>query len=63
MRYKTYDKFQSIYNYKEEKDLLSTHLTLMQSIVDEVGVYRSGSVGVMEGNNVIHLRTTKKKTK
>ena len=57
---KTYDKFQNL-NYKEEKDLLSTHLTLMQGIVDEVGVYRSGSVGVMEGNNVIHLAPPAKK--
>ncbi|AJJ47669.1 Fic family protein [Francisella tularensis subsp. novicida] len=57
---KTYDKFQ-ILNYKEEKDLLSTHLTLMQGLVDEVGVYRSGSVGVMEGNNVIHLAPPAKK--
>ncbi|APC96543.1 Fic family protein [Francisella frigiditurris] len=57
---KTYDKFQNL-NYKEEKDLLCTHLTLMQGLVDEVGVYRSGSVGVMEGNNVIHLAPPAKK--
>ncbi|MEY8715466.1 Fic family protein [Francisella philomiragia] len=57
---KTYDKFQNL-NYKEEKDLLSTHLTLMQGLVDEVGVYRSGSVGVMSGNDVIHLAPPAKK--
>lgn len=51
---KTYDKFQNL-NYKKEKDLLSTHLTLMQGLVDEVGVYRAGSVVVMSGSDVIHL--------
>ena len=38
-----------------EQDLLTAHLTLMQGLIDEVGRYRSKGVGVMAGNEVVHM--------
>jgi Fic family protein len=40
---------------EREKDLLSAHRILMSGLIDEAGTYRSGSVGVMEGKQVIHM--------
>ncbi len=37
------------------EDLLSAHSTLMQGLVDDVGMWRQGGVGVMAGARVIHM--------
>ena len=37
------------------KDLLEAHQLLMAGLIDEAGSYRSGSVGVAQGNEIIHL--------
>ena len=37
------------------KDLLKAHELLMAGLIDEAGVYRSGSVGVAQGNEIVHL--------
>jgi len=51
---KVYDTFETL-NYKSEDDFIRTHLLLMTGLVDEVGCYRSGSAGVLSGNDVIHV--------
>ena len=51
---KVYDTFTTM-NYKNEEDFIKTHLLLMTGLVDEIGCYRSGSVGVMSGSDVIHV--------
>lgn len=38
-----------------ERDLLAAHKLLMLGLVDEVGRYRSGGVGVMSGSRVVHM--------
>ena len=38
-----------------EKDLLKAHGMLMAALVDEVGCYRSGGVGIMKGKAVVHI--------
>ncbi|MCF8005398.1 MAG: Fic family protein [Chromatiaceae bacterium] len=38
-----------------EVDLLDAHRVLMAGLIDEAGVYRRGGVGVMAGDEVIHL--------
>jgi Fic family protein len=38
-----------------EKDLLEAHRTLMKGLLEIPGVYRSGGVGVLSGERVIHL--------
>lgn len=40
---------------EKEKDLLSAHALLMQSLVDDAGHYRKGNVGVMKGEQVVHM--------
>jgi len=49
-----YDRF---YTWKpsSEKDLLEAHRILMSGLIDEAGVYRHGGVGVMAGQQVIHM--------
>lgn len=49
-----YEHFQDWYPEKEE-DLLEAHRLLMIGLIDDVGVYRSGGVGVMSGERVIHM--------
>lgn len=49
-----YENFQHWYPEKE-KDLLEAHRLLMIGLIDDVGVYRSGGVGVMSGERVIHM--------
>ena len=51
---KVYDTFTTM-NYKNEEDFIKTHLLLMTGLVDEIGCYRSGSVDVMSGSDVIHV--------
>ena len=38
-----------------EKDLLEAHRILMSGLIDGAGVYRRGGVGVMAGQQVIHM--------
>ncbi len=38
-----------------EKDLLEAHRILMSGLIDEAGLYRHGNVGVMAGQQVIHM--------
>ncbi|MDQ6954991.1 MAG: Fic family protein [Mariprofundaceae bacterium] len=38
-----------------ESDLLQAHQILMAGLIDEYGVYRQGSVGVMKGREVVHI--------
>jgi len=38
-----------------ESDLLQAHEVLMAGLIDECGVYRQGSVGVMRGSEVVHM--------
>ena len=37
------------------KDLLKAHELLMAGLIDEAGSYRSGSVGVAQGQEIVHL--------
>ncbi len=49
-----YDRF-DIWRPEEEKELLEAHQILMSGLIDEVGIYRRGGVGVMAGQKVIHM--------
>ena len=40
---------------KNEKDLLYAHQVLMKGLIEDVGGYRSGGVGVMLGDKVAHM--------
>lgn len=39
----------------KETDLLHAHQVLMAGLVDELGTYRYGGVGVMSGNEVVNM--------
>jgi len=49
-----YERFH-IWRPEAEKDLLDAHRILMSSLIDEAGLYRHGGVGVMAGQQVIHM--------
>ena len=49
-----YEHFQDWYPEKE-KDLLEAHHLLMIGLIDDAGAYRSGGVGVMSRERVIHM--------
>jgi Fic family protein len=49
-----YDRFHS-WKPEAEKDLLEAHRILMTGLIDEAGLYRHGGVGVMAGQQVIHM--------
>lgn len=49
-----YDRFDT-WKPSSEKDLLEAHRILMSCLIDEAGVYRHGGVGVMAGQQVIHM--------
>lgn len=49
-----YDQF-GIWKPDVEKDLLEAHRILMSGLIDEAGLYRHGGVGVMAGQQVIHM--------
>ena len=49
-----YDRFGS-WRPEAEKDLLEAHRVLMSGLIDEAGLYRHGGVGVMAGQQVIHM--------
>ncbi|HDR46154.1 MAG TPA: Fic family protein, partial [Geoalkalibacter subterraneus] len=49
-----YDRFDT-WKPSSEKDLLEAHRILMSGLIDEAGLYRHGGVGVMAGQQVIHM--------
>ena len=49
-----YDLF-GTWKPEAEKDLLAAHRMLMSGLIDEAGLYRHGGVGVMAGQQVIHM--------
>jgi Fic family protein len=49
-----YEQFDS-WKPETEKDLLEAHRSLMSGLIDEAGLYRHGGVGVMAGQQVIHM--------
>ncbi len=49
--YEALDTFKSA----SPKDLLKAHKQLMAGLVDEPGIYRTGSVGVAQGEEIVHL--------
>jgi len=49
-----YDRFDT-WKPGAEKDLLEVHRILMFGLIDEAGLYRHGGVGVMAGQQVIHM--------
>ncbi|MEW6489645.1 MAG: Fic family protein [Thermodesulfobacteriota bacterium] len=49
-----YDRFDT-WKPEAEKDLLEAHRILMSGLIDEAGIYRHGGVGVMAGQQVIHM--------
>lgn len=49
-----YAQFDDLDPFKET-DLLHAHQVLMTGLVDELGTYRHGGVGVMSGNEVVHM--------
>ena len=51
---KAYDLFKQ-WQPGAKKDLLAAHQMLMSGLLDELGQFRSGGVGVMAGQSVVHL--------
>lgn len=51
---KAYEAFQQ-WQPSQEEDLLQAHQILMTGLIDEVGQYRHGGVGVMSGDQVVHM--------
>lgn len=51
---KAYEAFQQ-WQPDQEVDLLQAHQILMTGLIDEVGQYRHGGVGVMSGDQVVHM--------
>ncbi len=49
-----YEHFPS-WNPASEEDLLAAHALLMTGLVERPGAYRHGGVGVMSGNQVVHM--------
>ncbi len=49
-----YERFDT-WKPRVEKDLLEAHRILMSGLIDEAGSYRRGGVGVMSGQEVIHM--------
>jgi Fic family protein len=49
--YKRFDSWKP----ESPKDLLEAHRILMSGLIDEAGMYRHGGVGVMAGQQVIHM--------
>ncbi len=43
------------WNPAAAKDLLAAHRILMLSLADEAGRFRSGSVGIVQGKQIVHL--------
>jgi len=51
---KAYEQFEA-WQAANEKHLLNAHSVLMTGLVDDAGAYRRGNVGVMNGEQVVHM--------
>lgn len=51
---RAYEQFET-WKATSEKDLLKAHAVLMTGLVDDAGSYRKGNVGVMNGDQVVHM--------
>lgn len=51
---KAYEQFET-WKAASETDLLKAHSVLMSGLVDDAGGYRKGNVGVMNGDQVVHM--------
>jgi len=51
---KAYEAFQK-WQLSQEVDLLQAHQILMTGLIDDVGQYRHANVGVMSGDQVVHM--------
>ncbi len=51
---KAYESFQQ-WQPSQEADLLQAHQILMTGLIDEIGQYRHGGVGVMLGDQIVHM--------
>ncbi len=51
---KAYEAFQQ-WKPSSGQDLLQAHQILMTGLIDEVGQFRHGGVGVMSGDRVVHM--------
>lgn len=49
-----YERFNA-WNPLNEVDMLESHRILMLGLVDQLGAYRTGGVGVMSGSQVVHM--------
>ena len=49
-----YEQFEN-WQPTNERDLLNAHHILMAGLIDDAGQYRSGNVGVMKGEQVVHM--------
>ena len=59
---KTYELYPKL-NPFSIQDLLLAHRTMMAGLVDEAGMFRSGGVGVFDGNKPIHIAPPADKVK
>ena len=59
---KTYELYPKL-NPFSIQDLLLVHRTMMAGLVDEAGMFRSGGVGVFDGNKPIHIAPPANKVK
>lgn len=58
--YEIYERLEDLDPYSTE-DLLTAHGVMMRGLMEEAGVFRSGSVGVVDGKgNVLHMGTLPK---
>lgn len=51
---KVYEEL-STYNPNSAKSFLKAHQTLMDGLIEQAGKYRTGNVGILQGNKVAHL--------
>lgn len=51
---KAYEQFE-LWHPANDRDLLKAHEILMAGLIDDAGYYRSGNVGVMNGDKVVHM--------
>jgi len=52
--YSIYEQLETLNPYSRQ-DLLRAHRILMEHLVEKSGAYRTGSVGIMRGKDVVHL--------
>lgn len=49
-----YELIEKLNPYSED-DLLTTHSTLMHTLIDDRGKYRLGGVGILKGKDIVHM--------